>query len=359
MFGRHRAVAAVAVLFLSFAGATAEAKTCEEPIADVFKQVSPSVPRITALAIDAFSLANRVQIRVGSGVVFDDASDIVTNAHVVVGATKIIITHDDDRNDDARIVGIDPLSDLAVVRPTHGDIHLPKASLGDSQSLEIGQELVAIGYPLGLEISVTKGIVSGTERVLPLSPFSWMTPLIQTDTALNPGNSGGPIVDLCAQVVGISTLASQRAQNLNFAVPVEAVRDLVPQLIDRGHIVRAWHGINGKMVPPILQYGLGMQSGFLVETVEPGSPAEQIGLRGGTLPVIISSREYLLGGDIIASVNGADLTNIGDVLRIARSLKVGDKLELMYWRRGTLHTATVTLPERPQLQEDLDLLRRN
>jgi putative serine protease PepD len=317
------------------------------------------VPRITALAIDPFSVLSRIKISVGSGVVIDDASNIVTNAHVVVGAKKIIIAIGDDLTEDAEVVGIDPISDLAVVRTADRSIRLPKAALGSSHSLEIGEDLLAIGYPFGLGLTATKGIVSGAERVLPLFSLSWMTPLIQTDAALNPGNSGGPIVNLCGEVVGISTLSATKAQNLNFAIPIDAVRELVPQLLEQGHIVRAWHGINGKMVPPILQYGLGMEPGFLVETIEPGSPAERIGLRGGTLPVMIVTQEYVLGGDIITAVNGASLSTIDDVVKIARSLKVGDRLTLTYWRDGEEATATVTLPERPILPEDLERFQRD
>ena len=326
---------------------------CARSFAEVFRRVAPSVPRIFAIAIDPFSMIKRTQIRIGSGVVLDDRTDVITNAHVVYAAGTIIISMTDDDMQEAEIVGLDPISDLAVVRAKHPLVRLQKAPFGRSSELETGDELLAIGYPLGLRITATKGILSGKDIALPLSPMSWLTPFIQTDAALNPGNSGGPVVNRCGEVVGISTLSSgEKAQNLNFAVPIDAAQEIISQLLKHGRVIRAWHGINGKLVPPILQFALQTQSGFLVETIEPGSPAEKLGLRGGSLPVVIGTQEYLLGGDVITRVNGERLSTMDAVIRVARSLKVGDKLTVEYWSGGQLKTAEVILPERPVLQGD-------
>jgi S1-C subfamily serine protease len=333
--------------------ASAADGACNKSFAEVFRAVAPSVPRVFAIAVDPFSAVNRTQIRMGSGVVIDDRVDVITNAHVVYAARAVMISVSDDNMVEAEIVGLDPISDLAVVRPKVPGVRLPKAALGHSTRLEIGEELLAIGYPLGLGITATTGILSGAERALPLSPMSWLTPFMQTDAALNPGNSGGPLVNRCGEVVGISTLSSgQKAQNLNFAVPIDAARDIVSELLDHGRVIRAWHGINGKVVPPILQLALGIPSGLLIETIEPGSPAEAIGLQGGALPLTIGVQEFLLGGDVILKVNGQPLMSMDAVTRIARSLKVGDKLTVEYWRAGQVKTATVVLPERPMLPGD-------
>jgi serine protease Do len=346
--------ASVALLLSSvLALAAAADRPCDKSFAEVFRTVAPSVPRIFSVVIDPFSAVNRTQIRMGSGVVIDDRANVITNAHVVYAAGTIIISMSDDDMQEAEIVGVDPISDLAIVRPKNPDIRLPNAPLGRSNKLEIGEELLAIGYPLGLGITATKGILSGAERALPLSPMSWLTPFMQTDAALNPGNSGGPLVNRCGEVVGINTLSSgQKAQNLNFAVPIDAAREIISQLLEHGRVIRAWHGINGKLVPPILQLALGIQSGFLIETIEPGSPAEKLGLRGGSLPVVIGTQEYLLGGDVLTKVNGEPLLTMDAIARIARSLKVGDKLTVEYWRGGRLDTANVILPERPMLPGD-------
>ena len=358
MLDRLLALLGICATLLVGGNGPAVAEACKGSFADVYAAVAPSVPRITALAVDPFALSDRVKISVGGGIVIDDSSDIATNAHVVVGAKKVMITVQDGQPREARVVGIDPVSDLAVLRPDDVSFHLSKAPLGQSSTLRVGEELLAIGYPLGLELTATKGIVSGANRIVPLAALSWLTPMIQFDAALNPGNSGGPVVNSCGEVVGMSTLGSQKAQNINFAIPIDAVREIAAQLLEHGHVARAWHGINGQMVPPLLSMVIGMPPGFMIETIEPGSPAETAGLRGGSLPIMIGPHEYLLGGDIIAAVDGEDLTSLDQVAGIARKLKIGDELTIEYWRGAERKSVTVTLPERPILPGDLQLLER-
>jgi S1-C subfamily serine protease len=185
-----------------------------------------------------------------------------------------------------------------------------------------------------------------------------MAPYIQTDAAINPGNSGGPLVNRCGEVIGINTLSGQDAQNINFAIPVDLVRELVPQLIKEKRVIRPWHGIYGRIVPMQLMYAIGLVPGFMIETVEPGSPADKIGLHGGTLPIKIGMGEFLLGGDIITKVNGEGLSDIETVARIARSLEVGDKVQLEFWREGETRTVEVVLPERPILPGDVRRYRK-
>ena len=329
------------------------AATCNKAFSEIFNDVSASVVRVFVVAIDPYSSLERVQLGVGTGLVIDDDGHIVTNAHVVYETSEIIVSVDDDDMQPAEIVGIDPITDLAVIKVITPRQRFQKAKLGRSNKLAIGEEVMAVGYPLGIGKTATSGIVSAIERVVPLSTFSWMTPFIQTDTAINPGNSGGPLVNRCGEVVGINTLYGEKAQNINFAIPIDLVRDLVPQLIKDKRIIRAWHGINGRIVPPQLMYTIGMAPGFMVETVEPGSPAAEIKLRGGTFPIKIGLEEYLLGGDIITKVNGQALTDIKTVARIARSLKVGDKIQLEYWREGKIYSTEVVLPERPILPGDV------
>jgi len=332
--------------------ATAFAASCNQPFSEVFREASPSVVRVFSIAIDPFSLIDRVQLGVGTGVVIDEDGHIVTNAHVVHGTSEIMVSKGEEDMLPAEIVGLDPISDLAVLKLSMAGIELEAARLGSSADLAIGAEVMAVGYPFGIGKTATRGIVSAMDRVLPLSPFSWMAPFIQIDVAINPGNSGGPLLNRCGEVIGINTLGAQRAQNINFAIPIDQVRELLPGLIENGRVVRPWHGVNGRIVPPALMIALGLKQGFMVETVEPGSPAEKLGLRGGTLPVRIGAAEYLLGGDIISRVNGESLVTMETVARIARSLRVGDRVELEYWQDNTLHTVEVVLPERPTLPAD-------
>jgi S1-C subfamily serine protease len=186
-----------------------------------------------------------------------------------------------------------------------------------------------------------------------------MTPLVQTDAAISPGNSGGPLVNSCGEVVAVNTMGASAGQNINFSIPIDTVREYLPQLIERGRVIRAWHGINGAIVPPSLAYSFGIRPGYIVETIEPGSPAEQLGLRGGTFPVVIGNNEFLLGGDVIAEVNGETLDNMDTVYRIARSLKVGDTIKLTYFRDGFPQEADVVLPERPVLPGDTRRFQTN
>jgi len=330
------------------------AATCNKPFEQVFRDISPSVVRIFMVAIDPYSAMERVQLGVGTGLVIDDDGHIITNAHVVYESSELIVSFNEEDMQAAEIVGIDPLTDLAVIKliaPMGQQLH--KAKLGHSNKLTIGTDVLAVGYPLGIGKTATRGIVSAIERVIPLSTFSWMTPYIQTDAAINPGNSGGPLVNRCSEVIGINTLYGEKAQNINFAIPIDLVSELVPQLIKDGRIIRPWHGINGRIIPPQLMYIMGSAPGFLVETVEPGSPADKIKLRGGTFPVKIGMEEYLLGGDVITRVNNEPLTDMGTVARIAQSLKVGDKVKLEYWREGQVQTVEVVLPERPILPGDV------
>ncbi len=340
------------VLCLAFCAVSNATTTCDKRFSAVFKDVAPAVVQIFAVSIDPFSLMQRVQHNVGTGFVVDDDGHVVTNAHLVHGSSVLMISTGGDVLLPAEIVGTDPISDLAVIKLAPPGKSIPKVPLGRSDDLEIGEEVLAVGFPFGIGKTATRGIISGKERVMPFYTSSWMTPFIQTDAAISPGNSGGPLVDRCGEVVAVNTLGSNVGQNINFSIPIETVQEYLPQLIEAGRVIRAWHGINGAIVPAPLVYGLGIPPGYMVETIEPGSPAEEIGLRGGTFPVVIGNNEFLLGGDVISEVNGEKVTDMETVFRIARSLEVGDTIELKYFRDGMPQTAKVVLPERPILPDD-------
>lgn len=351
MHALHRMVGG-AICYALMASSPLPAQHCDRPFADVFREISPAVVQVFTVSIDPFSLVHRVEHSVGTGFAIDSDGHVVTNAHLVHGSSEVMISLSENELLPAEIVGIDPISDLAVIRATDTSRRLQRARLGESEFLAIGEEVLAIGFPFGIGKTATRGIVSGKERVMPFYTSSWLTPLIQTDAAISPGNSGGPLVNRCGEVVAVNTIGSTAGQNTNFSIPIDTVKEYLPGLLEHGRVIRAWHGINGVIVPQPLVFSLGIPPGYLVETIEPGSPAEGIGLRGGTFPIVIGNTEILLGGDVISEVNGIELSDMETVIRIARSLEVGDTIRLKYYRDGFLQTAEVVLPERPILAGD-------
>jgi serine protease Do len=328
---------------------------CTDSISELFKRVSPSVVFISAVSIDPFKVINRVKTVIGSGFIINKDGLILTNSHVVFGRHVIIVTLDDGTKTVAKLLGADPVLDLAVLQiPTPLEGH-PSATLGDSDEVQIGEEVLAIGNPMGLEQTLTRGIVSGVNRILPESTMSMTLPLIQTDAAINPGNSGGPLVNRCGEVIGINTSILMDAENIGFAVPINIAKQVIPQLVQQGRVIRPWVGIHGRLVKKedLLILNVPLADGFLVETVEPGSPAERVGVHGGELPITIVGTEFLLGGDIITEINGQSLDNPEKLIKLVRSLKVGDRLNLTLYRSMKTRTLEFDLPERPILMGDL------
>jgi len=250
---------------------------CPDSLPAVYAQVSPAVVSITAISINPYDADHRVERVMGSGVIIDPAGLVLSNSHVVFGRQVITVTFDDGTALPAKLVGADPIFDIALLRipsPTRGS--LPTVKLGNSAELLVGEEVYAIGNPLGLDQTLTRGVVSAINQTLPGAAWSLMEPLIQTDAAINPGNSGGPLIDPCGMVVGITTAVLPEAQNIGFAVPVNLIREVIPQLLEQGRVVRPWFGVQGQFVVPVLKELLRVPlvDGFLVEAVEPGSPAE-------------------------------------------------------------------------------------
>ena len=319
-------------------------------------RISPSVVLISAITIDPFRITERVSLSIGSGFIISADGLVLTNSHVVFGYRAIAVTLDNGRTIQSELVGADPILDLALLRIPVPSKGLPVATLGDSGALRVGEEVVAIGNPLGLEQTLTLGVVSGINRILPVSPMSLMFPLIQTDASINPGNSGGPLLNRCGEVVGITTSILAGAENIGFAVPVNVAKRVLPQLIDKGRIIRPWLGVRGRLIKKKelrAIFNLPLVDGFLVETIEPGSPAEEAGLCGGELPIKIAGEEFLLGGDIITAGNGQPLNDPEKFEKFIRSMKVGDKVGLAIYRDGKKYEVEFTLPERPILPGDL------
>jgi S1-C subfamily serine protease len=329
---------------------------CRDLAPDIYEKVSPAVVYIAATSINPYRLADRVSHTVGSGLIFDQGGLILTNAHVVSGQQSITVTLDDGTTVPAEVVGTDPIFDVAVLRiPKPSTGTLPVARLGDSERIRVGEDVIAIGNPLGLDQTLTRGVISAINRILPETPFSLLEPLIQTDAPINPGSSGGPLLNLCGEVIGINTAVMTDAQNIAFAIPINLVRTMLQPLISDGRIIRPWVGFHGTLVEPALGELLRMPltEGLLVEVVEPGSPAQHKGVRGGRLEVSIGGKALLLGGDIVTRANDVALTSDEKLTGLMRTLKVGDTLRLTLFRNGEYREVEYVLPERPLLPSDL------
>jgi len=293
---------------------------------------------------------------VGSGFVYDNLGHIITNAHVVDGATKATVTFLDGSQYDAEIIGKDKFTDIAVIKVSEKPRLLHPLQIGDSSQLHVGEQVAAIGNPFGLSGSMTSGIVSQMGRLLPSQDSGFSIPdVIQTDAAINPGNSGGPLLNLRGEVVGINTAiqsTSGEFSGIGFAVPSNTAIKIVPSLIEDGEYHHPWIGISGRDIDPDLARVLELKDakGFLIITVVDGSPADKAGLKGMTATQVIDGKEYPANGDIIISVDDKEVRKISDILiHLQREKSVGDTMVLGVLRDGEFMHISLELVERPDL----------
>ena len=315
----------------------------------VYKQLAKATVLVSSAYVSAHHIAQASGKGLGSGVLIDEQGSIVTNAHVVDGAANITVTLYDGARLPAELIGSDPQSDVALLHVT-----LPKgphtpAQLGDSDKLEIGQKVLAIGHPFGLGYAFSTGIVSGFGKLFESKQEVFQERVIQTTTPINPGNSGGPLVDSEDRVVGINSGVLMGAQNIGFAIPINTVKAIITELRTNGRVVRPWLGIKGKFVTDEVRnlIALPLVSGLLIIDVEEGSPAQTIGLRAGNLDVTIEGEPWILGGDILVAVDGQDVKSSEQYAKVLRPLKAKQSIDVTVFRDGTRRTLTVTLGERP------------
>ncbi len=289
----------------------------------------------------------------GSGFVVDGQGRILTNYHVVDGASKITVTLYDGKNYGARLVGSDPSSDLAVLKIDAPANALTPLPLGDSSKLSVGQPVVAIGNPLGYSDTETQGIVSAIGRDIQAPNGFTITGAIQTDAPLTNGNSGGPLIDASGRVVGInSQVASSQngtgqAAGIGFAVPINTAKDALAQLDSTGNISRPYLGISGIGITPELSQFFPVDQGVAVGAVAPGGPADNAGLRGGDREVNLGDTQVVVGGDVILAVDGKPVSDMGQLQQYINKDKVGQTVTLKIQRGSQTTQLQVTLGNRP------------
>ncbi len=287
----------------------------------------------------------------GSGFIIDREGYILTNNHVVANARKITVTMADGTKIPASLVGRDPTSDLAVIKIPPGYVDAV-AILGDSDKIRVGQKAIAIGNPFGLSHTLTTGIVSALNRGIMTEDGHQIDSLIQTDAAINPGNSGGPLLNSNGEVMGINSAIYSRSggyQGIGFAIPSNHARYVATELITSGRVARPWLGITGLSVSPELSEGLRLSAerGVLIIEVFRGSPAYDAGLQGGTRDVIAGGLRFRIGGDIITSIDGHDITGMKEMGRLIDKLRVGQTVVIKIYRNGRPMELNVLLKEKP------------
>jgi S1-C subfamily serine protease len=343
----------------------------ELPLPELFSKVEKSVVQVANKEEAGITFGGRL----GSGFVYDKNGHIVTNYHVIAGGAaegNVQITFLDGSTYNARLVGGDPFSDLAVLRlegeniPENKLVPLP---IGDSTTLRVGEQVVAIGNPFGLSGSMTEGIISGLGRMLPsaeqeeesdiipsdlASPTGFLIPdIIQTDAPINPGNSGGPLLNTQGEVIGINTAifsTTGASAGVGFAIPSNTITKVIPSLITKGTYQHPYLGIVGTDITPELAEALGLAEarGFLVTDVTNGGPAQKAGIRGGNSLFNIAGRGIAMGGDVIFKIDDNTVRKLDDVLTyLEREKKVGDTVQLTVLRNGEMENINLILGPRP------------
>ena len=273
----------------------------------------------------------------GSGVIISTDGTILTNHHVVEGAKEVMVTLADKTEYKARVLGLDPKTDLAVLK-IESDRPLPAATMGDSERLKVGDWVVAIGNPFGLSHTVTSGIVSAKGRVIGAGPYD---DFIQTDASINPGNSGGPLFNMNGEIVGINTAIIPYGQGIGFAIPVNTAKPLIPQMISTGKVTRSYLGVNIQTITPDLAKALKMEEarGALVADVTSGSPADKAGIKRG---------------DVIVTYDEEDVAEGQDLPAMVAVTPVGEKVSVIVLRNGKEKRLTVKTGRLPSDETELE-----
>jgi S1-C subfamily serine protease len=334
-------------------------------INEIYQQSAPGVVQVTSTAVvetepdpffgNPFSPGSQTQRSLGSGFVIDKDGHIITNFHVVEDAQSVEVSFSNRETMRARVLGVDPSTDIAVLKVDARSRALTPLKLGDSDAVKVGDAVVAIGNPFGLERSITAGIVSALQREIRAPNLYAIDHVIQTDAPINHGNSGGPLLNAQGQVIGVNAAIETGATGeqgnvgIGFAIPIDTVKDVAAQLIRNGKVEHAFLGVGVNTVNARIArlFRLPVRRGLLVERVEAGSAADEAGLKGGTTEVVVAGESWQLGGDVIVRADGVRVDTDDRLRDVISGKRPGDTIELEIYRGEKEMTLKVKLGRQP------------
>jgi S1-C subfamily serine protease len=317
----------------------------------VYSQAAPAVANIVTRTLEYDVFMEPVPVEgAGSGFVIDPRGYILTNFHVVQGAQAISVILGDRSHYEAKFIGADERNDIALVKIDPKGKTLPVLTMGDSENLQVGQRVLAIGNPFGFQSTLTTGVVSALGRTVQTGQTTVIDGAIQTDAAINQGNSGGPLLNSHGEVIGINSAIytpSGTTAGIGFAIPINTARQIAQDLITEGRVRRASMGVEARVLTPEVAEALRLpvNEGLLLERVNPGGPAAKAGLRGGDRQAILGMRRILLGGDVVTAIDGRPINGQTDLTLALNRKRPGDTVKVEYYRGGQKMEAQVTLSD--------------
>ena len=329
---------------------------------DIYKRVAPGVAFVKATVVQHtpsmfdFGMPQEQQGEAtGSGFVIDKNGTILTNAHVVNGATKVSVSFQNNKSATAKVLGKDESTDLAVLKVDPSGLGLHPLPLGNSSTAQVGDPEIAIGNPFGLERTLTTGVISATKRTIQAPNNFQIDNVLQTDAAINPGNSGGPLIDATGRVIGINSQIETGGNGssggnigIGFAIPINTAKRIVPVLEKSGSVQRGYLGVQTITIDNSLSaLNLPVDKGALVEQVTPGSPAAKAGIQAGDISAQLNGNPIQLGGDIITAIDGKTVATNGDLANAVAREKPGQIVTLTVLHHGKKKNVKVTLADRP------------